>query len=126
MQAGPDTAYVADDFDATESFYGGWADFADMQSDPDGCGFFSVHPLVHTDDPEPCQINARDVWLFELAAYCNNANLNGDTVVDLYDMAMFNDLFAAGARRVDMNTDGTTDATDAALYNAAYDAATSP
>ena len=36
-------------------------------------------------------------------------------------MNMFNDLFATGARRVDMNTDGTTDSTDASLYQAAYD-----
>ena len=124
VQAGPDTAYIADDFSSTDN--GGWADFADMQSDPDGCGFWSVHTLVHTADPEPCQINARDVWLFELDENCLNANLNGDSVVDLFDMALFNDLFATGARRVDMDTSGTIDATDATLFQNAYQEATGP
>ena len=68
----------------------------------------------------------RDAWLFQTLFNCNNSNLNFDEGTDLYDMALFNDYYSTGARRVDMNTDGTTDSTDAALYHAAYDAATSP
>ena len=124
VQAGPDTAYIADDFSSSDN--GGWADFADMQSDPDGCGFWSVHTLVTDTDTSVCQVNARSVWLFELAANCENANLNFDGGVDVLDMALFNDLYSTGARRVDMNVDGTTDATDAILYQSTYDAATRP
>jgi len=68
----------------------------------------------------------RDVWLFQSLFNCNNANLNGDSTTDLYDMALFSSLYDAGARRADMNVDGTTDATDAILYQNAYDAATGP
>ncbi|MEQ8843285.1 MAG: hypothetical protein RIB58_00400 [Phycisphaerales bacterium] len=104
-----------------------WADFSDMQADPSGCRLWSVHTLVHDPGgPTPgmiTTINERDVWVIEVPGNCNNANLNGDSQVDLYDMSMFTDLFATGARRVDMDTDGDTDSTDAALYQAAYDAA---
>ncbi len=48
--------------------------------------------------------------------------IEDESSYDAYDMALFNSYYAAGARRVDMNTDGT----DAAIYDAAYDAATSP
>ncbi len=72
------------------------------------------------------RIDARDTWLIENDVACNNANLNGDGNVDTLDMAIFNDLFSLGARRVDMNTDGRTDATNAILYQDAYDAATGP
>jgi hypothetical protein len=48
---------------------------------------------------------------------------NEERDVWLIDITMFNDLFATGARRVDMNTDGTT---DAILYQDANDAATWP
>lgn len=94
-----------------------------MQSDPGGYGFWSVHTLVHTDELQPCQIHARDVWPFELAANCNNSNLNFDGGTDLHNMAMFNGLYSTGARRVDMNTDGDT---DAATYANEYDKATGP
>ncbi|MEQ8317297.1 MAG: hypothetical protein RIE77_06885 [Phycisphaerales bacterium] len=98
----------------------GWADFADMQADPSNdCVFWSTHTLVHEDD---LTVNdKRDIWFFETVINCNNANLNGDGGVDLLDMAMFNDYYSTGARRVDMNTDGTTDSTDAIIYNDAYD-----
>jgi len=119
VQAGPATAYIADDFSSTNN--GGWADFADMQADPDDCGLWSVHTLVSQTDLPVCQVNARSVWLFENSGNCNNANLNGDDSVDVYDMALFSDYYDAGARRVDMNTDGTTDAADAAQYADAYD-----
>lgn len=112
VQSGPATAYVGDR----------WVDFNDMQADPNDCKLWSVHTLVHNDDGiDPVSIDERDVWLFELPGNCSNANLNGDTQVNLYDITMFNDLFATGARRVDMDTDGDTDSTDAALYQAAYD-----
>ncbi|MGD1915534.1 MAG: hypothetical protein ACFCBV_05045 [Phycisphaerales bacterium] len=106
-----------------------WADFSDMQADPFTCDLWSVHTLVHDDGSNPStitDIDLRDVWLIENDISCNNANLNGDLQVDLYDMSMFADLFATGARRVDMDTDGDTDAADAVLYQAAYDAATGP
>ncbi|MEQ9094891.1 MAG: hypothetical protein RIE32_01355 [Phycisphaerales bacterium] len=104
-----------------------WADFAEMQADPvTGCSFWSVHTLVHDVADGPTVLDRRDVWLFQSVFNCGNSNLNFDEGTDLYDMAMFNDLFNAGARRVDMNTDGTTDATDAILYHDAYDAATGP
>jgi hypothetical protein len=103
----------------------GWADFADMQADPvTGCAFWSTHTLVHAADTT---VNdKRDVWLFQSLFNCGNANLNFDEGTDLYDMAMFNSLYGTGARRVDMNVDGTTDVTDAILYQSAYDAATGP
>ncbi|UYV11365.1 MAG: hypothetical protein NCW75_08615 [Phycisphaera sp.] len=102
-----------------------WADFADMQADPvTGCAFWSTHTLVHQND---ITINdKRDVWLFQSVFNCGNSNLNFDGGTDLYDMAMFNSLYSTGARRVDMNTDGTTDATDAAIYADEYDKATGP
>ncbi|MEQ8844030.1 MAG: hypothetical protein RIB58_04170 [Phycisphaerales bacterium] len=106
-----------------------WADFSDMQADPFTCDLWSVHTLVHDDGSNPSSvtdIDRRDVWLIENDISCNNANLNGDSQVDLYDMTEFTDFFATGARRVDMDTDGDTDSTDAALYQAAYDAATGP
>ncbi|MFI4915301.1 MAG: hypothetical protein ACIAS6_02190 [Phycisphaerales bacterium JB060] len=105
----------------------GWADFSDMQADPvTSCAFWSVHTLVHDVDDGPTVLDRRDVWLFQTLFNCGNSNLNFDAGTDLYDMAMFNSLYGAGARRVDMNTDGQTDATDAILYQDAYDAATSP
>lgn len=117
VKDGPDTAYS----EAGPS----WADYADMQADPDNnCRFWSLHTLVHNvPDPQqdPQSVDKRDVWLFEIPGNCNNANLNGDGGVDMFDMAMFNDLYSTGARRVDMNTDGTTDAADAAEYADAYD-----
>ena len=63
------------------------------------------------------------MWLFQSVFNCGNSNLNFDESVDLLDVALFNDLFAAGARRVDMDTNGTTDSADAALFTAAYGAA---
>lgn len=116
LRTGPSTAYEGPS----------WVDYVDMQVDPeDACTFWSVHTLVG-DLPDPAQdpvsIDERDVWLFEAGFGCLNANLNGEDGVDLFDMAMFNDFFATGARRVDMNTDGQTDATDAILYQDAYDA----
>lgn len=103
----------------------GWADFADMQADPvTGCAFWSTHTLAHAADTS---VNdRRDAWLFQTLFNCGNSNLNFDDGTDLYDMAMFNDLYLQGARRVDMNVDGTTDSTDAILYQNAYDAATGP
>jgi hypothetical protein len=106
-----------------------WADFSDMQADPLTCDLWSVHTLVHDDGSNPSSItdiDRRDVWLIENDISCNNANLNGDSQVDIYDINEFTDFFATGARRVDMDTDGDTDSTDAALYQAAYDAATGP
>ncbi|UYV14055.1 MAG: hypothetical protein NCW75_07120 [Phycisphaera sp.] len=100
-----------------------WADFSDMQADPFTCDLWSSHTLVHDDMQTHTsidEIDLRDVWLLQNPINCNNANLNGDGGVDLLDMAMFNDYYATGARRVDMNTDGTTDATDAAEYADAY------
>lgn len=102
-----------------------WADFSDMQADPFTCDLWSVHTLVHDDGTNPStitDISKRDVWLLENPINCNNANLNGDSMVDLLDMAAFNDFYATGARRVDMNADGQTDSTDAMIYNNAYDA----
>ncbi|MEQ9097274.1 MAG: hypothetical protein RIE32_13545 [Phycisphaerales bacterium] len=102
-----------------------WADFSDMQADPFTCDLWSVHTLVHDDGTNPSSItdiDRRDVWLLENPINCNNANLNGDSMVDLFDMAAFNDFYATGARRVDMDTDGDTDATDAVIYQNAYDA----
>lgn len=102
-----------------------WADFSDMQADPFTCDLWSVHTLVHDDGSSPSSItniDRRDVWLLENPINCNNANLNGDSMVDLFDMAAFNDFYATGARRVDMNTDGETDSTDAIIYQDAYDA----
>ena len=116
VQSGPANEYLGS--------IGGWADFADMQADPvTGCAFWSTHTLVH----QNALVNdRRDVWLFQTLFNCGNSNLNFDSGTDLYDMAMFNDLYSVGARRVDMNIDGTTDATDATLYQNAYDAATRP
>jgi len=114
VQDGPSVRYAEPD--------GGWADFADMQADPfSGCSFWSVHTLVGDKGDTTAPSDERDVWLFETAGNCENANLNFDDGTDLYDMALFSDYYDAGARRVDMNTDGTTDAADAALYADAYD-----
>lgn len=117
VQTGPSNYY--------DGAVNGWADFADMQADPvTGCAFWSTHTLVHQND---VTVNdKRDVWLFQTLFNCGNSNLNFDEGTDLYDMAMFNSLYGTGARRVDMNVDGTTDATDAILYQDAYDAATGP
>ncbi|MFG0282860.1 MAG: dockerin type I domain-containing protein [Phycisphaerales bacterium JB039] len=51
---------------------------------------------------------------------CQNANLNGDGSVDIYDMALFNEYYAKGLRRVDFNGDFVIDALDAAVYIDAY------
>ena len=120
IQAGPSYGY----YTTASTHRDAWADFADAQADPaNPCAFWSTHTLVH----QNALVNdRRDVWLFETLINCNNANLNNDLSVNLYDMAMFNDLYSVGARRVDMNVDGTTDATDAILYQNAYDAATRP
>ncbi len=119
VRTGPSYAYTG--------AVNGWADFADMQADPvTGCAFWSTHTLVHPPADTTYPNDERDVWLFQTLHNCNNSNLNFDEGTDLYDMAMFNSLYSAGARRVDMNVDGQTDSTDAALYDAAYEAATAP
>lgn len=112
VQAGPSTG-----FDTTDGAF--WADYADMQADPLYCGFWSAHTLAK-------DVDERDEWMFFLPMNCQSPNLNFEGGTDLYDMALFNSYYAAGARRVDMNTDGTTDATDAAIYADEYDKATGP
>ncbi|UYV11218.1 MAG: hypothetical protein NCW75_07865 [Phycisphaera sp.] len=110
VQAGPAAPFTGTNF---------WADYADMQADPLFCGFWSVHTLVKDADE-------RNAWLFFLPLNCQSPELNGEGGTDLYDLAMFNNYYSTGARRVDMNTDGTTDATDAAIYLNEYDKATGP
>jgi hypothetical protein len=107
-----------------------WADYSDMQLDPSGCRLWSVHTLVHNPGGQPPSMitttDDRDIWVFEVPGNCNNSNLNFDEGTDAYDLALFNSFYSTGARRVDMNVDGTTDAADAAIYADAYDAATQP
>lgn len=109
---------------------GRWADYSDMQLDPSGCRLWSVHTLVHNPGGQPpvtiTITDKRDVWLIEIPGNCQNANLNFDEFVDLLDLSLFYGLYAAGARRVDMDTDGRIDSADEALFLNAYQEATGP
>ena len=117
MRTGPSYSYAGD----------AWADFAEMQADPvTGCAFWSVHTLAHDPGETIYPNDERDVWLFQTLHNCQNSNLNFDDGVDMLDMALFNDYYSVGARRVDMNIDGQTDATDATLFQNAYQEATGP
>lgn len=118
VQAGPSYPYTPDG----GNFWGSWSD---MQADPLHCGFWSVHTLAHV-EPQVSSTDARDIWLFNYPLNCQNANLNFDAFVDAYDLALFYDLYAAGARRVDMDTNGTTDSADEAIFLNAYQEATQP
>lgn len=120
------------------SILGSWANTADAQADPfNNCAYWSTHTLVDElvdNVPDPSS-EVRDAWLFH-RAYSNSVgplclqttsmlDLNDDNEVDSYDLVAFSDLYAKGARRVDLSGDGVVDEEDMRLYTDASDGYTS-
>ncbi|MFG0286091.1 MAG: hypothetical protein ACF8R7_16865 [Phycisphaerales bacterium JB039] len=112
VQPGPSAWYDSD--------HETWADFTDMQADPVGCGFWSLHVLVHDPGGETASTDERAAWLVEHDLGCNNAELTGDGVIDDKDLYLFNEYYALGSRRVDMNRDFKVDFVDYAIYTDEY------
>lgn len=111
LQAGPSSGYGALD--------DRWALYADMQTDPTGCTLWSTHTLVDN-------AMKRDVWLFSNPFNCFTTDLNASESTNLYDMAIYSDLFLQGHRRADTDADDVVDASDMATFIDAYNDATGP
>ena len=121
IQAGVATAY--------DEPNQGWADFNEMQLDPDRCRLWSVDTLVHADTSggtPPATTLKRDVWLFEnrFAELCFTPDFNRNLLVDPGDAILFNYYFVNQDTRADVNADGDVNAIDAAIFLERYTAGT--
>ncbi|MFG0285566.1 MAG: GC-type dockerin domain-anchored protein [Phycisphaerales bacterium JB039] len=94
-------------------------DFADIQPDPLGCGFWAVGTLVGHDTEtagDPIESDLRAIWLTEIPFGCNNAEMNGDGTVDETDLVVYSKYHSAGDPVADLNRDGKVDTLDFAKY----------
>jgi hypothetical protein len=100
------------------------SDYADMQAAPNHCGYWAIGTIVAYIDHEPepaVPHDKRAIWLTEIYDPCsNNAELNGDGVVDIEDLALYLDHYATGAPQADMDGDTSVDSIDYLTYSDEY------
>src|SRR5690606_29067499 len=96
-------------------------DYADMQAAPNHCGHWAIGAIV--DDPGDHDVghNVRAIWLTEIYDPCsNNAEMNGDGMVDEQDLALYLDHYAKETPQADMDGDGAVDGIDYLKYSEEY------
>jgi len=109
-------------FNGIHSGWLGWA-YADIQPDPVHCGLVTVGTLV-----APCNectpsgtSDTRAIWVTEIAVLCDNdAEMNGDGVVDETDLLVYLDHYAKGTPQADMDGDSAVDSLDYLKYSDEY------
>jgi hypothetical protein len=99
------------------------SDYADMQFDPLTCGFWAVGALVGDPGGEhtaPVERSVRATWVTEIQVDCNNAEMNGDGVVNEADLALYLEYYSLEDQRADMDRSGTITTRDYLLYSDEY------
>lgn len=119
-----DTTTAVEDGAQRSYELGGWADFSDMQADPDLCKLWSVHTLVSDVDPGTGQTDKRDIWLFEMPYSCFTPDMNGNSMVESGDAALYNTYYDGEDPRADANGNGEVDVYDMLIFLDAYSAGT--
>lgn len=105
-----------------------WADYSDIQLDPNGCRFWAAATLVGTTPGSTISgtVEDRDAWIGVIPFNCFTTDMNLSGFTDTYDMARYTSFFASADERADTNADGAIDDSDMANFVNAYDAATGP
>ena len=84
-----------------------WADYADIQLDPNGCRFWAACTLIGTTPGSvPGTIEDRDAWIGTIPFNCFTTDMNMSGFTDTYDLMMYADYFTTGDTRADTNADG--------------------
>lgn len=110
-----------------------WGDYSGTESDPsDPCVFWSHHMIAITDDP-----TVWSTWLARSspAELCDPGDntratlglvdLNGDGLIDLFDVLTFRGFFVHNVREADFNGDGILNLSDFVDFMIAFESARS-